>query len=83
MLVLTRKLNESIIIDGDIEIVVVAIHGNKVRLGFKAAPNVTIQRSETADRGSSGQTTPPASETSRTENLVDGVIQKHNIHGGG
>lgn len=46
MLVLTRKLNESVIIDGGIEIMVVAVHGNKVRLGFRAPDDVVIQRSE-------------------------------------
>jgi carbon storage regulator len=46
MLVLTRKLNESVIIDGGIEIMVVAVRGNKVRLGFRAPAEVAIQRSE-------------------------------------
>ena len=46
MLVLTRKLNESVIIDGGIEIMVVAVRGNKVRLGFRAPADVAIQRSE-------------------------------------
>jgi carbon storage regulator len=55
MLVLTRKLNESVIIDGGIEIMVVAVRGNKVRLGFRAPDNVTIQRSERASDGNSRQ----------------------------
>ena len=46
MLVLTRKINESIIIDGGIEVMVVAVHGNKVRLGFRAPADVAIQRTE-------------------------------------
>jgi carbon storage regulator len=46
MLVLTRKLNESVIIDGGIEIMVVAVRGNKVRLGFRAPADVSIQRAE-------------------------------------
>ena len=48
MLVLTRKLNESITIDGGIEVMVVAVHGNKVRLGFRAPADVAIQRTERA-----------------------------------
>ncbi len=51
MLVLTRKMNESIIIDGGIEVMVVAVHGNKVRLGFRAPADVAIQRSECATDG--------------------------------
>ena len=50
MLVLTRKMNESIIIDGGIEVMVVAVHGNKVRLGFRAPADVAIQRTERVTR---------------------------------
>ena len=46
MLVLTRKLNESITIDGEIEVMVVAVKGNKVRLEFHAPAKVAIRRSE-------------------------------------
>jgi carbon storage regulator len=46
MLVLTRKTNESIIIDGGIEVMVVQVRGNRVRLGFRAPSNVSIQRRE-------------------------------------
>src|SRR5436190_19803003 len=48
MLVLTRKLNESVYIDGDIEVMIVAVRGNKVRLGFRAPAEVSIQRKERA-----------------------------------
>ena len=34
MLVLTRKLDETIVINGDIRVTVVAIHANQIRLGF-------------------------------------------------
>jgi len=46
MLVLTRKINESIIIDGGIEVMVVQVRGNRVRLGFRAPADVSIQRKE-------------------------------------
>jgi len=46
MLVLTRKTNESICIDGGIEVMVVAVRGNRVRLGFRAPSDVSIQRKE-------------------------------------
>jgi carbon storage regulator CsrA len=50
MLVLTRKTNESVYIDDQIEVLVVAVRGNKVKLGFRAPANVTIQRGERAAR---------------------------------
>ena len=46
MLVLTRKLNETIIIDGGIKLTVVKIDGNKVRLAIDAPPDVQILREE-------------------------------------
>jgi carbon storage regulator len=46
MLVLTRKTNESIYIDGGIEVMVVQVRGNRVRLGFRAPSDVSIQRKE-------------------------------------
>lgn len=46
MLVLGRKRNESIIIDGGIEITILEIAGNRVRLGVKAPDNVRVLRDE-------------------------------------
>jgi len=46
MLVLSRKLNEQIMIGDNICITVVAIRGNQVRLGFEAPRDVSIQRQE-------------------------------------
>lgn len=46
MLVLSRKKNESIRINDDITIVVVAIHGDKVRLGVEAPKDVPVHRQE-------------------------------------
>jgi carbon storage regulator len=46
MLVLSRKKNESIVIDERIVITVVEIRGDKVRLGIEAPREVAIHRSE-------------------------------------
>lgn len=46
MLVLSRKLNEAIVIDGGIRVMVVGIRGNQVRLGFEAPLGVRIFREE-------------------------------------
>ena len=46
MLVLTRKLGESIAIDDNIKIVVVQIKGKQVRLGIKAPQETKIHREE-------------------------------------
>ena len=49
MLVLSRKKNESIIINDDITITVVEIRGDKVRLGIEAPKTVTVHRQEVYD----------------------------------
>lgn len=46
MLVLTRRQDESIIIEDDIEITVVDIRGGKVRLGITAPRSVSVYRKE-------------------------------------
>lgn len=46
MLVLTRKLNQSIVIGDDIEIVVLEVRGEQVRIGIKAPKNVAVHRKE-------------------------------------
>ena len=49
MLVLSRKNNESIIIDDRIVVTVVEIRGDKVRLGIEAPKEVPVHRREVYD----------------------------------
>lgn len=46
MLVLSRKKDERIIIDDRIEVLVVEIRGDKVRLGIKAPREIVVDREE-------------------------------------
>lgn len=46
MLVLSRKKNESIIIGDNVEIVIVDIKGEQVKIGVKAPKKVTVHRAE-------------------------------------
>jgi carbon storage regulator len=46
MLVLTRKVGQTVVIDGDIEVTVVEIRGDKVRLGIVAPRHVPVHRQE-------------------------------------
>lgn len=46
MLVLTRKKEEGIVIDDNIEITIISIEGDKVKLGISAPKNKTILRKE-------------------------------------
>lgn len=46
MLVLSRKQNQTVVIDGQIEVEVLKIKGNTVRLGISAPNNVKVLRGE-------------------------------------
>jgi carbon storage regulator CsrA len=50
MLVLTRKIGETVVIEGGIHITVVAVQGKKVRLAIDAPPWVRVDRKEVHDR---------------------------------
>lgn len=72
MLVLSRKKNESIVINNDITIVVVEIRGDKVRLGVEAPKEVPVHRREVYDAihragGSNGTSTGAASADTANE----------------
>ena len=49
MLVLSRKVNENIVIDGRIIVKVVRTEGNFVKLGIEAPPDVPVHRQEVYD----------------------------------
>lgn len=46
MLVLTRKQNESLIINGEIKCTILAVKGGQVRIGIEAPKDVPIHREE-------------------------------------
>ena len=49
MLVLSRQRDETIMIGDEIELTVVDIRGDKVRLGIKAPPSIPVHRKEIYD----------------------------------
>ena len=46
MLVLTRKKDEAIILGNNIEIVVLGVEGEQVKIGIKAPKNIEVHRKE-------------------------------------
>ena len=50
MLVLSRRLGETILIGDDVQITVVAIQGKKVRLAVSAPPYIAVDRQEVRAR---------------------------------
>jgi carbon storage regulator len=49
MLVLSRQRDESIIVGDNVQITVVDIRGDKVRLGIQAPPHIPVHRKEVFD----------------------------------
>jgi len=50
VLVLTRKLGESIVIGENIRVTVIDVHGKQVRLGVEAPRDVSVHRGEVYER---------------------------------
>jgi carbon storage regulator len=67
MMVLSRKKNESIVINNDITVTVVEIREDKVRLGLVAPKEVPIHRQEVYDAIHSQGGQPPAPSTIAAE----------------
>ncbi|MDX1572889.1 MAG: carbon storage regulator CsrA [Methylophaga sp.] len=50
MLILTRRVGESLIIGNDVEVQVLGVKGNQVRIGVDAPKEVTVHRDEIYQR---------------------------------
>jgi len=50
MLILTRRLGEAVMIGEEITFTVLGIKGNQVKLGFRAPPEVAVNREEIDER---------------------------------
>ena len=50
MLILTRRVGESLMIGDDVNVTVLGIRGNQVRIGVNAPKDVAVHREEIYDR---------------------------------
>lgn len=55
MLVLSRRIDERILIGDDVRITVVSIRGNKVRIGIEAPDQVNVYREELIGQAKTGE----------------------------
>lgn len=68
MLVLTRKPGQSIMIGDGVEVQVLSVAGEKVRLGMTAPRDVAIFRNEVYER--------IENENDRSDDAVDGALER-------
>ena len=73
MLVLTRKSNQSIMIGDDIEISVLAIMGEKVRIGIEAPRSVPVFRREVYVEIQEGDDSEEGEEPSDVNGALEGL----------
>jgi carbon storage regulator len=56
MLILTRRVGESVVIGEDVTVTVLGVKGNQVRIGINAPKHVAVHREEIYERIKSGRT---------------------------
>jgi carbon storage regulator len=50
MLILTRRVGETVIVGNDVTVTIVGVKGNQIRIGISAPKNVSIHREEIYQR---------------------------------
>jgi len=75
VLVLGRKNNESIIIDDNIVVTVLAVEGDRVKIGIQAPPQISILRQELYDSVKSENLRAAKRATNNNEKLLSSLQQ--------
>ena len=63
MLILTRRVGESVVIGEDVTVTVLGVKGNQVRIGINAPKTVAVHREEIFERIKNGQGAPERSNS--------------------
>jgi len=78
MLILTRRVGETVVIGNDVDVTVLGVKGNQVRLGVKAPREVSVHREEIYKRIKDEKHEKPEKHESRS----NGSARSHNGHNG-
>jgi len=68
LLILSRRIEESIVIGDEVTITILSVKGKQVRIGITAPPDVSVHREEIYQRIQSGEPLGDASSDEEPEN---------------
>lgn len=71
MLILTRRVGESVVIGEDVTVTVLGVKGNQVRIGINAPKTVAVHREEIFERIKNGRSAGDTSGADGENNPVD------------
>ena len=74
MLILTRRVGESVVIGEDVTVTVLGVKGNQVRIGINAPKTVAVHREEIFERIKNGQGAGDRSTTTDEPNAASREI---------
>lgn len=70
MLILTRRVGETVMIGDDVTVTVLGVKGNQVRVGINAPKNVAVHREEIFERIKREQQGEPSGEIENAGNVA-------------
>ncbi len=76
MLVLTRKVGESVLIGGEIEVTLLDIKGDSVRIGVRAPRETRIQRAEILEAVGSENASAADAGADAEQTILDAVVRR-------
>lgn len=71
MLILTRRVGESLMIGDDVTITVLAVKGNQIRIGVNAPRDVAVHRQEIVERDAATHVTKLGSQSMESTDTTD------------
>ena len=71
MLILTRRVGESLMIGDDVTITVLAVKGNQIRIGVNAPRDVAVHRQEIVERDAATHVAKSGSKSMESTDTTD------------